>query len=199
MLSVWAVKLFVKFINYMSRLGKLPIKIPTGVQVKVQPGLFTAHGPKGEVNQVLPRAVEVKQEGETLVVSVKNPADRKERALWGLGRQLVANAVKGAHENFTIRLEISGIGFKAQMEGKDLILNLGFSHPIRYQVPADITVAVDKSAIIVSGATKQIVGQVAAEIRRFKQPEPYKGKGIRYSDEVVRRKAGKVVKSAGAK
>lgn len=183
----------------MSRLGKLPIPIPSGVKFEIKPQSFSAKGPKGEVTQVLPAAVEVKQEGDNLIVSVKNPAARKERALWGLARQLVANAVKGVHEGFEKKLEVSGIGYKAQMEGKDLVLNLGFSHPVRYHIPASLTVTVEKNAISVVGASKQIVGQAAAEIRSLRPPEPYKGKGIRYSDEVVRRKAGKVVKSAGAK
>jgi len=183
----------------MSRLGKLPIKIPSGVQVKMQPLLVTAKGLKGEVNQVLPAAVEIKQEGDQLLVSVKHPTNRQERALWGLARQLVANAVQGVYEHFVVKLEISGIGYKAQVEGKDLVLNLGFSHPIRYKIPTDITVTVDKNSINLAGASKQQVGQVAAEIRSLKRPEPYKGKGIRYANEIVRRKAGKVVKSAGVK
>jgi len=183
----------------MSRLGKLPIPIPPGVQVEMRPRVFVAKGPKGELTQALPAAVSLKMEGDQVVVTIKNPEVRKERALWGLARQLVANAVKGVHQGFTKRLEVSGIGFKAQVEGKDLVLNLGFSHPVRYHIPPALTVAVDKNSISIEGASKQLVGQAAAEIRSLKPPEPYKGKGIRYSDEVVRRKAGKVVKSAGTK
>ncbi len=183
----------------MSRLGKLPILIPGGVKFEIKPHGFLVKGPKGEISENLPAAVELKQEGEQLLVSVKNPESGKNKALWGLARQLVANAVQGVHQGFSRTLEISGIGFKAQVEGKDLVLNLGFSHPVRYHIPETLTIAVDKSSVIVSGASKQLVGQTAAEIRSLRPPEPYKGKGIRYSDEVVRRKAGKVVKSAGAK
>lgn len=183
----------------MSRLGKLPIQIPEGVKFELKSHAFSAKGPKGEVSESLPSVVELKQEGNQLLVNVKNPDNRKNRALWGLARQLVANAIHGVHAGFSRTLEVSGIGYKAQVENKDLVLNLGYSHQVRYSIPASLTVTVDKSSIIISGASKQLVGQTAAEIRSLKPPEPYKGKGIRYSDEVVRRKAGKVVKSAGAK
>lgn len=183
----------------MSRLGKLPVQVPSGVQVSVAQGRLTVKGPKGEVSEHLPARVKVQQEGSAIIVSVPNPDDGKQRALWGLTRMLVANAVKGATEGFSRSLEISGIGFKAQMEGKDLVLSLGFSHPVRFAIPAGLVVTVEKNAITVSGASKHLVGQTAANIRSLRKPEPYKGKGIRYSDETVRRKAGKVVKSAGAK
>ncbi len=183
----------------MSRLGKLPILIPQGVQTEVRPSGFYARGPMGELTQFLPAGVIIKQDNGQLMVAVKNPESRKSRALWGLARQLVANVIKGVHEGFVKKLEITGIGFKAQVEGKDLVLNLGYSHPVRYHIPADLKVTVEKNTINLAGASKQLVGQTAAEIRSLKPPEPYKGKGIRYSDETVRRKAGKVVKSAGAK
>lgn len=183
----------------MSRLGKLPISIPQGVQVEVRPNGFYTKGPKGEITEILPATVIIKQENNELLVSIKNPESRKDRAIWGLARQLLANAVKGVHEGFTKKLDITGIGYKAQTEGKDLVLNLGYSHPVHYHVPDSLTVTVEKNSIIITGASKQVVGQTAAEIRSLRPPEPYKGKGIRYSDEVIRRKAGKVVKSAGAK
>ncbi len=183
----------------MSRLGKLPISVPSGVQVSVAQGRLTVKGPKGEVAEHLPPRVKVQQEGNTITVSVPNPDDGKQRALWGLTRMLVANAVKGATEGFSRSLEISGIGFKAQVEGKDLVLSLGFSHPVRFAIPAGLAITVEKNTITVAGASKHLVGQTAANIRSLRKPEPYKGKGIRYTEEIVRRKAGKVVKSAGAK
>ncbi|MDP3986550.1 MAG: 50S ribosomal protein L6 [Candidatus Veblenbacteria bacterium] len=183
----------------MSRLGKLVIIIPSGVQVEKQPNGVVVKGPKGELIETLPREVMLTQEGNQITVTVPHPGQRHERALWGLARQLVANAVKGVHEGFVKKLEISGIGYKAQVEGKDLVLNLGFSHPVRYAVPSTITITVEKNVISVAGASKQLVGQTAAEIRGLKPPEPYKGKGIRYAGELVRRKAGKVVKSVGTK
>ncbi|MFZ5391118.1 MAG: 50S ribosomal protein L6 [Patescibacteria group bacterium] len=183
----------------MSRLGKLPINIPNGVQVQINGRLVIAKGPKGEVSQQLPKGVKVEQADQVISVSVANSNDRALRALWGLSRQLVQNAVKGVHEGYSKSLELVGIGFKAQIEGENLVLNLGFSHPVRFAIPKGINVKVEKNTITLDGASKQEVGQVAAEIRALRKPEPYKGKGIKYSDEVVRRKAGKVVKAAGAK
>jgi len=184
----------------MSRLGKLEITIPKGVTVTRQGTELLAKGPKGEVREHIPVLVQVKIEADNIVVSVKNPESGEQRALWGLARQLVANAVHGVSEGFVQKLELSGIGLKAQIEGKDLVMSLGFSHPVRFTIPANIVITVEKNTqITISGASKQQVGQVAAEIRAFKKPEPYKGKGIKYAGEVVRRKAGKVVKAAGAK
>ena len=184
----------------MSRLGKLPIPLPAGVQATLSATQVSLKGPKGEFVQPLPPHVTVVQEGSTLTVAANNPNSSSGRALWGLARQLLNNAVTGVHTGFVKKLELSGIGFKAQVEGKDLVLNLGFSHPVRFAIPAGITITVEKNNLVtVSGVGKQQVGQVAAEIRAFKKPEPYKGKGIKYADEVIRRKAGKVVKAAGAK
>lgn len=183
----------------MSRLGKLPISVPSGVTVELTPGMVTTKGPKGTVVETYPRDVNVRLEGSTVLVDVGGSTSSRMRAMWGLVHQLVANAVQGASQGYERKLEISGIGFKAQVEGKNLVLALGFSHPVNFLLPADVKISVEKNTIIVSGASKQIVGQVAAKIRALKPPEPYKGKGIRYSDETVRRKAGKVVKAAGAK
>jgi large subunit ribosomal protein L6 len=183
----------------MSRLGKLPITVPAGVQVTISDQTFKAKGPKGEVFINLPPKSIVTQTGEVINVSVKNTESGESRALWGLARQLVANAVQGVANGFSKKLELSGVGYKVQLEGKTLVLNLGFSHPIRFTVPEAVSLTVEKNTITISGASKQLVGQVAAEIRSLRKPEPYKGKGIKYSDEVIRRKAGKVVKAAGAK
>ncbi len=184
----------------MSRLGKLPIHLPAGVQVTLKEGEASFKGPKGEFVQPLPPHVKVVLEGTTLTVTATSPDSSSGRSLWGLTRQLLNNAAVGVASGFVKKLELSGIGFKAQVEGKDLVLNLGFSHPVRFGIPAGISISVEKNNLItVSGVSKQQVGQVAAEIRSLKKPEPYKGKGIKYADEVVRRKAGKVVKAAGAK
>ena len=184
----------------MSRLGKLPITIPAGVTVTITATEVVCKGPKGEFTQPLPAHVKVSLEGSTLTVTANQPDSSSGRSLWGLTRQLVNNAVTGVSTGFVKKLELSGIGFKAAVEGKDLVLNLGFSHQVHFAIPAGVSITVEKNNLItITGVSKQQVGQVAAEIRSLKKPEPYKGKGIKYSDEVVRRKAGKVVKAAGAK
>lgn len=183
----------------MSRLGKVPITIPQGVEVKTGDGHLIAKGPKGEVKVLVPRQVTVSQEGNVINVTIANTKNSEAKAFWGLTRQLIAGAVKGVTEGFVKKLEINGVGFKVALEGKNLVFNIGFSHQVRYAVPATITATVEKNVITISGADKQQVGQVAAEIRSLKKPEPYKGKGIKYADEVIRRKAGKAAKAAGAK
>ncbi len=182
----------------MSRIGKKPVQIPEGVTVTIQDQTVTVKGPKGTNVETLHPVLSVTQKDDTLVVACKNPEEKMQRALWGLGRALVANMVLGATKGFEKRLEINGVGFRASVSGKKLILSLGFSHPIEYQIPEGIALKVEKNIIIVNGSDKQLVGQVAAHIRAFRVPEPYKGKGIRYIDEIVRRKAGKAVKTAGA-
>lgn len=183
----------------MSRLGKLPINVPAGVQVTIALPEVRVKGPKGEVVEHIPHGVVVSQDGSIITVKPTNLDDRTARAAWGLARQLLANAVHGVSQGYTQKLELVGIGFKVQLEGKDLVMSLGFSHPVRFNLPAGVAATVEKNTITIAGASKQQVGQVAAEIRGLKKPEPYKGKGIKYSDEVIRRKAGKVVKAAGAK
>ncbi len=175
----------------MSRVGRSPIPIPKGIKVKMEDRLFVAEGPKGTVSQeVLPRIdVEI---GETEVLLKRKGEDREDRAMHGLMRSLVANAVAGAHEGFKKVLEISGVGYRAEVQGKRVNFSLGYSHPINFPIPEGIEIEVDKNnTLTVSGARKQQVGQVAAEIRALRKPEPYKGKGIKYVDEVIRRKVGK--------
>lgn len=191
-------RLFAKFTS-MSRLGKLPIPVPQGVQVELNLPTIRVKGPKGEHTEVMPKGVTVKNEAGVLTVTPVDMSARDARAKWGLARQLLANAVHGVAHGYQKKLELVGIGFKVQLEGKDLVLNLGFSHPVHFKVPTGVVATIEKNTVTVSGASKQQVGQVAAELRGLKPPEPYKGKGIKYSDEVVRRKAGKVVKAAGAK
>ncbi|MEK7569985.1 MAG: 50S ribosomal protein L6 [Patescibacteria group bacterium] len=183
----------------MSRIGKQPIPLPSGVTITVKAPDVTIVGPKGTIALRLHHRMNVAVEGSTATVNVPSPDNRNDRALWGLGRQLLANAVEGVSKGFEKRLEITGVGFKAAVQPTGLLLNLGFSHPINFAAPTGITLTVEKNVIVVSGVDKQAVGEVAATIRRLKPPEPYKGKGIKYAGEVIRRKAGKVMKAAGAK
>lgn len=175
----------------MSRIGKQPIPVPDGVEVSFEGGVFTAEGPKGKVSQQVAAALDVEiADGEVRLARHGDSAS--ERAIHGLMRALLANAVTGVTEGFSKELEINGVGYRAEVQGKTVRFALGYSHPIDYPVPEGITIEVDKSnRVKVSGADRQQVGQVAAEIRALRKPEPYKGKGIRYVDEVIRRKVGK--------
>ncbi|MEI2701311.1 MAG: 50S ribosomal protein L6 [Baekduia sp.] len=175
----------------MSRIGRKPIPVPAGVTVLIEPELVTVNGPKGELRERINRDIEVKQEGEELLVS--RPTDRGEhRALHGLTRSLVANMVEGVTEGFTKTLEIQGVGYRAQLKGKNLELALGYSHPVNIDAPDGIEFEVPMpTKIIVRGISKQAVGEIAANIRKQRKPEPYKGKGIRYEGEYVARKVGK--------
>lgn len=183
----------------MSRVGKKPIQIPSAVKVKVEGRKVVVQGPKGELETSLPRGIEVALEGATLVAS-RQSDEKQVRALHGLTRALLANSVKGVSEGFRRELDVVGIGFKAEMRGKFLNLALGFSHPIEFPVPKGIQIGVERiqrqisnyiATVVVTGADKEQVGQVCADIRGLRPPDPYKGKGIRYSDEVVRLKEGK--------
>lgn len=185
----------------MSRIGKKPIEIPNGVEVKIvaddlQRIKVSVKGSKGSLEVAIPKGVQIEQKDKELILTVANPDSGDEKALWGLSRTLVNNAIIGVTEGFIKELEINGVGFKVALQGKKLVLNVGFSHPVEYDLPEGITAEVEKNNIKISGIDKQLVGQVAAEIRSIKKPEPYKGKGIKYIDEQIRRKAGKVVKSA---
>jgi len=179
----------------MSRIGRMPIAIPAGVDVKLDDHSITVKGPKGTLSSSFHKNMIIEKEGNTIIV--KRPNDEKEnRALHGLTRSLINNMIIGVTKGFEKSLEIVGVGFRAQKQGKKLILNIGFSHPVEIEEPKGITIEVPSPNIIqVKGADKQLVGEVAAQIRKKRPPEPYKGKGIKYSDEVVIRKEGK----AGAK
>lgn len=180
----------------MSRIGKRPIEVPKGVTVNVADGnLVTVKGPKGSLTQQLPRDIVIQQENGT--VNVTRPTDEKRhRALHGLTRALLNNMVVGTSTGFQKVLEITGVGYRATKTGRNLTMALGFSHPVIVEAPegVDLTVG-ERNTVIVSGADKQLVGEVAANIRSLRPPEPYKGKGIKYSDEVIRRKAGKAGKT----
>ena len=184
----------------MSRIGKKPIEIPSGVEIKVAKNdldIFevSVKGPKGTLLVNVPKGVSVEQAENQLSFKVKNEEAKSDKALWGLSRTLVNNAVLGVMEGFSKVLEINGVGYKVALQGKKLVLNVGFSHQGEFAIPEGITAEVEKNKITISGIDKQQVGQIAAEIRAIKKPEPYKGKGIKYIDEQIRRKAGKVVKS----
>jgi large subunit ribosomal protein L6 len=175
----------------MSRIGKQPIEIPDGVNVAVDPGRVTVNGPLGELTQNVPARILIEKEDGQLLV--KRPTERgDDRALHGLTRSLVANMVEGVTNGFEKRLEIQGVGYRAALRGTALELNVGYSHPVVIDAPAGITFEVPvQNEIIVKGIDKQQVGEIAAEVRDVRKPEPYKGKGIRYQGEYVRRKVGK--------
>jgi large subunit ribosomal protein L6 len=177
----------------MSRIGKQPIAIPPKVKVDIKGQQVLVEGPKGKLNWALPRRTAVKVENGNVVVS-RQGEDSEAKALHGLSRALIQNMVKGVSDGFVKKLEIQGVGFKAAVQGKTITMNLGYSHPINYSIPDQIKVTVEENTkITVEGPDKQMVGQVASELRSFYPPEPYKGKGVRYADEHVKRKEGKTV------
>lgn len=183
----------------MSRIGKQSIKIPSGVKVSSKDNVFSFEGPKGKLSQKLPKGVSVKIDGDHLFVT-RDDSVEGAPALHGLIRTLVANCVHGVHSGYTKGLEINGVGYRAAVQGQTLNLTLGFSHPVVYNLPVGITAKVDANTkITLTGADKQLVGAVAAEIKGLKPVEPYQGKGIRYAGQYVRRKAGKAAGAAGAK
>lgn len=174
----------------MSRIGKQPIEISDGVDVKIDDNLLTVNGPKGELKQNIHPDLTIEIKDKEILVSPKK-GRKKNPAIWGTFRSLIANMVKGASEGFEKKLIFEGVGYRALVEGKKLVLSLGYSHPIEVEAPEGIEFKVEKNTIIISGIDKQLIGQVAANIRSKRKPEPYKGKGIRYEDEIIRRKAGK--------
>ena len=175
----------------MSRIGRKPIVVPSGVTVTIDPGVVRVHGPKGELSERIHRDMTVALEGEEILVT--RPTDRGEhRALHGLTRSLVANMVEGVTSGFQKTLEIQGVGYRAQLKGRDIELALGYSHPVPIKAPDGIEFEVPQpTRIVVKGNSKQLVGEIAANIRKKRPPEPYKGKGIRYEGEYVARKVGK--------
>lgn len=177
----------------MSRVGKQPVAVIKGVKVQINATQCLVEGPKGKMDLGIPYGISVEHKDEQLIVERKNN-DKKIRSLHGTIRKLLFNMVAGVTSGFKKELSIVGVGYKAQMKGKDLVLNMGFSHPVEMVVPADLKVSTPKpTQIIVEGIDKQKVGEFAAKIRRIYPPEPYKGKGIRYVDEVVRKKLGKAL------
>jgi len=180
----------------MSRIGKLPIPIPQGVKIQVDGATVRAEGPKGKLAQLVPTGLTTRVADSTIFIE-RAGDDRRVRALHGLARALVANMVTGVKDGFERRLDIVGIGYRAQMQGKNIQLALGYSHPIIFPLPDGVTAEIDKQvAITLRGADKAVLGQTAAKLRALRKPDPYKGKGIKYANEVIRRKVGK---KAGAK
>jgi large subunit ribosomal protein L6 len=175
----------------MSRVGKYPVEIPGGVQVAIAGGFLTAKGRLGELKLSLSEHVEANIDGNHVSVKPRG-TENQSRMMWGTTRALIANMVKGVSAGYTRSLEITGTGYRAAVQGKNLEINLGFSHPVVYPVPEGIKITCERPTLIkVEGVDKRLVGQVASEIRAFRPPEPYKGKGARYTDEIIRRKEGK--------
>ncbi len=182
----------------MSRIGKKIIQIPATVKVALEGQVIKVSGPKGELTTTIHRDIKVAIEDGTILVSLKKEFSKKEHGLWGLYRALIFNMVEGVSNGFTKKLELEGIGYKAAVVGDELVLNLGFVNPVKIKKPVGIEFLVEKNLITVSGISKEVVGQISAEIRETKKAEPYKGKGIKYQGEKVRRKEGKkVVASKG--
>mgnify|MGYP001343584714 CR=1 FL=1 len=177
----------------MSRIGKLPIEIPSGVTITVDSGVVTVKGPKGELSQFVTPDVTVKVDDGTLTVTRRDD-NKPAKSQHGLMRALINNMVTGVTKGFEKKLEVNGVGFRVNGGGQEIEMSLGFSHPVKYRAPEGVLLTVNKMEITVSGISKQQVGQVAAEIRSLKKPEPYKGKGIKYADETILRKAGKTGK-----
>ena len=178
----------------MSRIGKMPIPVPSSVTVDLGEGTVRVKGPKGELERQVPRQISIVRDDGVLHVE-RSSDEPTHRSLHGLTRSLVANMVTGVTDGFTRRLEVNGVGYRAAVSSGNLVLQVGFSHPVLVPAPRGITFTVQANAITVSGADKELVGEIAAQIRHVRPPEPYKGKGIKYAEEVIRRKAGK----AGAK
>jgi large subunit ribosomal protein L6 len=181
----------------VSRIGKLPITIPSGVKVAVDSEGVRLEGPKGKLQAAIPSGVAVKVDGN--MVRVERASDeRKIRSLHGLTRKLIANMTQGVSQGFSRILDINGVGYRAEVKGQEIHMTLGYSHPVVFPLPAGVSASVERQVIItLSGADRQVVGETAAKIRSLRPPEPYKGKGIKYREEVIQRKAGKAVGSAG--
>ncbi|SNB63031.1 large subunit ribosomal protein L6 [Arboricoccus pini] len=176
----------------MSRIGKHAVAVPSGVDIAVQGQVVTAKGKQGALKVALPPEILITHADGKIAVEPRSKDEKRDRAMWGMSRTLVANLVKGVSDGFTEKLEITGVGFRAAMDGKLLNLQLGYSHDIKIAIPDDLKVVCETpTAIAISGADRQKVGQLAAEIRRFRRPEPYKGKGIKYAGEKILRKEGK--------
>ena len=183
----------------MSRIGKLPVTIPSGVKVAVDSSGVRLEGPKGKLQTTLPPGVEVKVDGNVVRVERRND-ERKSRAIHGLTRKLIANMAHGVSQGFSRVLDINGVGYRAEVKGQEIHMTLGYSHPVVFPLPAGISASVERQIVItLTSADRQLLGETAAKIRSLRPPEPYKGKGIKYREELIKRKAGKAVGSAGGK
>lgn len=182
----------------MSRIGKKIISVPKGVEVKIDQGFVLVKGPKGELKEAIHSRVLIVSENNEVKIAVEDQELKSDKALWGLYGSMIKNMIAGVTVGFEKKLEINGVGYKAAVAGDKINLSLGFSHPVNFSLPSGITAALEKNVISVSGIDKRLVGETAARLRALKPPEPYKGKGIKYIDEVIVKKAGKAAKSAGA-
>jgi len=180
----------------MSKIGNQPVKIPAGTEIKIDGNLAVVKGPKGELKRDFAREIKIEKKDDQAIVSVAKPSKRS-AALWGLSRMLLYNMIEGVNSGFEKKLEIEGVGYKVALRGKDLVLSLGYSHPVEFKAAPGVEFKVEKNVITVSGINKEIVGQTAANIRKLRKPEPYKGKGIRYQGEIIKRKAGKKAVKGG--
>ncbi len=180
----------------MSKIGKQPVSVPADVEVKIDNNFVVVKGPKGSLERFFPREIKIEKIENQLITSIAKKT-KKSAALWGLSRVLLVNMVEGVKNGFEKKLEIEGVGYKVALQGKDLILNLGYSHPIEFKAVEEINFKVEKNSITVSGINKETVGQIAANIRKLRKPEPYKGKGIHYLGEIIKRKAGKKAVKSG--
>lgn len=181
----------------MSRIGKQPVLLPDGVIATVDGRVLRVRGKRGELELALHPAVEVIVRDQVIHVMVSRPEDKNERALWGLFRNLIRNMVEGVTNGFKKSLELVGVGYKVSISGQNVILNVGFSHPVTIPLPVGVTASAEKNILTLEGNDKQMVGETAAGLRRIRKPEPYKGKGIKYVGEIIRRKAGKAAKAVG--
>ncbi|KKS01536.1 MAG: 50S ribosomal protein L6 [Candidatus Yanofskybacteria bacterium GW2011_GWA2_41_22] len=175
----------------MSKIGKKIINVPAGVEIRIEDGVIFVKGPKGELKRTISGALDVNMENNIIKIQLRENVGKDSSALWGLTRALIANMIKGVTEGFETILEFQGVGYKAAVKGNELELNLGYSHPITITAPEGVSFKVEKNVIKVSGFNKELVGEVAADIRTKRKPEPYKGSGIKYNDEVIIKKAGK--------
>ena len=183
-----------KISRNMSRIGKIPVKVPEKITVTIEQNIITIKGPKGELSKTIPDSININQESDTIKVSPKNKSIKSQQ-IYGLYRRLIANMIQGVSEGFQKKLTLQGVGYRSQVQGKTLILSVGFSHSVEIPAPEGILISVEANTnVLISGIDKELVGQVAANIRSVRPPEPYKGKGIRYEGEYVRQKVGKAGK-----
>jgi len=181
----------------MSKIGKQPVKLPEGVSAKIEESAISISGPKGTLTRKFPKKIALEEKDGSILVSVSGKGKRS-MSLWGTARALISGMAEGVSTGWKKELELVGTGYRAEVQGTTLVLTVGYSHPVKIEAPEGISFKVEKSIITVEGANKELVGQVSANIRAVRPPEPYKGKGIKYSDEVIRRKAGKAAKAVGA-
>jgi len=182
----------------MSRIGKKPIQIPSGVEISIEGQQIKVKGSKGELSFKVQKNVEIEKKDDQVMFSIKDINNKRHKAFWGTNRQLVANMITGVSDGYSRQLEVNGVGYKVELKGDKLVLNVGFSHPVEFLLPKGVSAKIEKNVITLESIDKQLLGETAANIRKIRKPEPYKGKGIKYMEEEIRRKAGKQVKTGTA-